>query len=124
MTTVRRENTNTPLQALVTLNDPVYIEASQSIGRKMEAWNGSVEEKVAYGFERCLIREPSTKEVAALTKLFHTTKQQFQQNPEGARQMATDPLGEIPVHADPAEFAAWTVVGNTLLNLDEMFLKR
>lgn len=122
--TVRRENTNTPLQALVTLNDPVYIEASQSLGRKMEAWNGTLEEKISYGFERCLIRKPSTKEVAALAKLFHSTKLQFQQDPDGAWQMATDPLGEIPVHTDPAEFAAWTVVGNTLLNLDELFLKR
>jgi hypothetical protein len=122
--TIRRASTNTPLQALVTLNDPVYIEASQALGRKMESYQGSVEEKAAYGFELCLIRPPSNKEVAALTRLFHTTKQQYQNNPEKAIQMATDPLGEIPVYADAAEFAAWTVVGNTLLNLDEMFLKR
>lgn len=122
--TIRRANTNTPLQALVTLNDPVYIEASQALGRKMEAFKGTTEEKAAYGFELCLIRPASKKEVAALTKLYNSTKQQYQNDAEGAWQMATEPMGEIPVYADAADFAAWTVVGNTLLNLDEMFLKR
>ena len=73
---------------------------------------------------QCLVRPPSDQEISALTKLYHRIKQQYQKDPESAWQMATDPLGEIPMHADAAEFAAWTIVGNTLLNLDEMFLKR
>ena len=44
--------------------------------------------------------------------------------PEEAKQMATEPLGDLPEGADAAEYAAWTVVGNVILNLDEMFMKR
>lgn len=122
--TIRRANTNTPLQALVTLNDPVYIEASQALGRRMEAFQGTIKEKAAYGFELCLIRPPSKKEVAALIRLFHTTHQHYANDLENALIMATDPIGGLPDQANAADFAAWTVVGNALLNLDEMFLKR
>ena len=52
---VRRERTNTPLQALVTLNDPVYIEAAQALGRRMVAFEGGIAEKAAYGFQLSLI---------------------------------------------------------------------
>jgi hypothetical protein len=122
--TVRRENTNTPLQALVTLNDPVYIEASQALGRKMNALGGSPEDKAAYGFRLCLIRPPSEKEVTALTQLFDSMKTHYSGNLSAAEKMATDPIGLLPEGADLAEYAAWTLVGNALLNLDEIFLKR
>ena len=122
--TVRRDRTNTPLQALVTLNDPVYIEASQSLARRIAKVDGGPEEKAAYGFRQCLVRNPSARELASLTKLFHVTKQRYSKDPDSALKMATDPIGELPDQADAAEFAAWTVVGNALLNLDEMFLKR
>ena len=122
--TIRRANTNTPLQALVTLNDPVYIEASQALGRRMAGMDGSVENKAAHGFRLCLIRPPSEKETTALTRLYHSTKSRYEEEPENALKMATDPLGDLPDEADPANYAAWTVVANALLNLDEMFLKR
>ncbi len=122
--TIRRENTNTPLQALVTLNDPVYIEASQALGRQMEAFDGELAAKVAHGFQACLIRAPSEKEVNALAELFLDAKARYASDPDRALKMATDPIGELPGEADAVELAAWTVVGNTLLNLDEMFLKR
>jgi hypothetical protein len=48
----------------------------------------------------------------------------FLENPEEAKKMAEDPIGSIPANSNPAELAAWTVVGNVVLNLDEMFLKR
>ena len=122
--TVRRDRTNTPLQALVTLNDPVYIEASQALGRRMEAIDGNLDEKLEYGFQLCLARSPSEKEATALARLYQDTRSQYSENHESAVKMATDPLGELPTDGNPAIFAAWTVVGNALLNLDEMFLKR
>jgi hypothetical protein len=56
--------------------------------------------------------------------LYDATYAQFKAVPEQAVKMATDPLGAAPGGSDVVELAAWTVVGNVLLNLDEMFLKR
>lgn len=122
--TVRRERTNTPLQALVTLNDPVYIEASQALGRKMSLHKGMLPEKIEYGFESCLIRKPTDQESKILVDLFSDARNRYSLSPGDAYKMATDPIGELPEGSDAVEIAAWTVVGNALLNLDEMFLKR
>ena len=121
---VRRERTNTPLQALVTLNDPVYVEAAQALGRRMVSFEGGVAEKAAYGFQLSLMRLPSPEETAALERLYGKLKSRYAGEPEQAMEMASNPIGPIPDDGDPAEYAIWTVVANALLNLDEMFLKR
>lgn len=121
---VRRERTNTPLQALVTLNDPVYIEASQALGRVLQSTEGTLNDKIAQGLRQCLVRPASEKEIATLANLYNATQSRFANAPESALQMATNPIGPLPDGADTSEFAAWTVVANALLNLDEMFLKR
>lgn len=121
---VRRERTNTPLQALVTLNDPVYIEAAQALGRRMVSVEGSVAEKAAFGFQQCLTRPPSVQEKETLLGLYESLKGRYSDDLEAAVDMASDPIGPIPEGGDVAEYAAWTVVANALLNLDEMFLKR
>lgn len=122
--TVRRIRTNTPLQALVTLNDPVYIEAAQSLARKMIESGQDPESRIEFAFRNCLIREPSDRELERLVQLAGTATKQYLDRPDDATQMATQPLGKLPPDADPVEFAAWTVVGNVILNLDEMFMKR
>jgi len=121
---VRRERTNTPLQALVTLNDPVYVEAAQALGRRMVSFEGEVAEKATYGFQLSLMRLPSPEETAALERLYGKLKSRYAGEPEQAKEMASNPIGQIPDGGDPAEYATWTVVANALLNLDEMFLKR
>jgi mono/diheme cytochrome c family protein len=123
--TVKRVPTNTPLQALVTLNDPVYVECAQALARKIQAEGGaSAREKASYGFRRCLSRDPKDSEVDRLVALFQEMRARFVAEPSKAVSMATDPLGPAPPGSDVADLAAWTVVGNVLLNLDEMFLKR
>jgi hypothetical protein len=125
--TVRRDRTNTPLQALVTLNDPVYVEAAQALARRMAAHGEAQktpESIAAYGFRLCLVRPPRPEETERLVALYQAAKERYTAEPEQARLMATDPLGPLPAGADAAELAAWTVVGNVLLNLDEMFMKR
>lgn len=123
--TIRRGRTNTPLQALVTLNDPVYIETAQALGRNMAAKGGaSVEDKITYAFRHALIREPEPTEVARLKEFYQNAYDDFSSIPEDARQMAENPLGPVPEGSDPVELAAWTVVCNVVLNLDEMFMKR
>jgi mono/diheme cytochrome c family protein len=123
--TVKRVPTNTPLQALVTLNDPVYVECAQALARKIQTEGGaSVREKASYGFRRCLSRVPRDAEVDRLAALFEDMRARFAADPTKAALMATEPLGPVPPGSDTADLAAWTVVGNVLLNLDEMFLKR
>lgn len=122
--TVRRIRTNTPLQALVTMNDPVYVEAAQSLARNMISSGETPEQRIRFAFHQCLVREPSDLELTKLTELAVTAQDRYTSQPELAKQMATDPLGDLPEGADVAEYAAWTVVGNVILNLDEMFMKR
>lgn len=122
--TLRRDRTNTPLQALVTLNDPVYIEAAQGLARRMAAGGGSAGDKVRDGFRRCLARPPSAAELGRLVQLYEAARLRFAQTPDQARQFASDPLGPPPDGADISDLAAWTMVGNVLLNLDEMLMKK
>ncbi len=123
--TVRRGRSNTPLQALVTLNDPVYIEAAQALARRIATSGGSTTaDRVRYGFQLTLSRLPHEAEAVRLAKLYEQSLGRFSQNAEDAKRMATDPLGPTPADANVAELAAWTVVGNVLLNLDETLMKR
>jgi hypothetical protein len=123
--TVRRIRTNTPLQALVTLNDPVFVEAAQALARRVVASGGStLDDRARLGFRLCLARPPHDEELSRLVKLYQRALAQFQTTPEEARRMATEPIGPAPKDANVAELAAWTVVGNVLLNLDETLMKR
>jgi hypothetical protein len=123
--TVRRVRTNTPLQALVTLNDPVYVEASQALARRMVSSGGSTpHDRAVYGFRLCVARPPLPEELARLIQLYEQSLAHFAQNAAEAQKLATDPLGPAPTEMNVAELAAWTVVSNVLLNMDETLMKR
>lgn len=122
---VKRPRTNTPLQALTTLNDPVYVEAAQGLARRMVKEGGATSEaRATYGFKLCLARPPRAAELKRLIDLYRSAHAKFAGNPKEATALATEPLGPLPAGMAPVELAAWTVVGNVLLNLDEMFAKR
>jgi len=123
--TLRRGRSNTPLQALVTLNDPVYIEAAQGLARRMVLEGGpSLEERVVYGFRLCLARHPRPDECQRLVQLYQTAREELSDRPEQALQLATEPLGPLPAGVDAVELAAWTTLANVLLNLDETLMRR
>lgn len=122
--TVRRPRSNTPLQALVTLNDPVYIEAAQGLARRIASREGSPESKVDWAFRAALIRPPTETERNRLVALYRDSVREYEKNPAQAREMSVYPLGDPGDGADFVDLAAWTVVGNVILNLDEIFLKR
>jgi mono/diheme cytochrome c family protein len=123
--TVTRPRTNTPLQALVTLNDPVFVEAAQALARRIVKEGGkTIEEKARHGFRLALTRPPQEMELRRLTDLYQKAHSEYARNAKDALVMATSPLGPLPVGMDPADLAAWTIVGNVLLNLDEMLAKR
>jgi hypothetical protein len=122
---IRRLRTNTPLQALVTLNDPVYVESSQALARRILTHGGdSSAQRAAFAFRLCLTRPPAEKEVQRLTELFEQARTQFAKDPAKATAMATKPFGPAPAGVKIDELAAWTVVSNVLLNLDEALAKR
>jgi hypothetical protein len=123
--TIRRNRTNTPLQAFVTLNDPVFIEANQALARRLlEVEGASVEDRVRLAFRRCLSRNPSPKETETLKGLLEDSLAQFRADHDAAKSMATDPLGPAPENADVVELAAWTAVANVIMNLDEFLTRR
>ena len=121
---VRRIRTNTPLQAFVTLNDPVYIEAAQALGRRLVSEGGAtVEDRIRYGLSLCLGRPAQPEQVAVLITLFEEERTRYAADHEAAILLATDPLGPLPEGLNPAAMAAWTSVANVLLNLDGVLTK-
>ncbi len=117
---VRRTRSNTPLQALNLLNDAAYIEAAQALARRMVTEGGvSEQERVSYGLRLCLARKPSQAELARLVALYGEQLSHFKNDSDAARKMA----GEKCNADDAATLAAWTVVANVLLNLDELITK-
>jgi hypothetical protein len=123
--TVSRPRTNTPLQALVTMNDPVFVEAAQSLARRITKEGGdSPEAKVRFAYQHALTRLPSEAELTRLVALYRTTSEKLKVQPQEALSLATEPIGPLPKGLDPVETASWTVVANVILNLDELFAKR
>ena len=90
----------------------------------MAEQEGNSAEKARHGFALTLTRSPSESETATLVRLHEQLKIHYSENLDEAVQMASDPIGPIPEGGDVSEYAAWTVVANALLNLDELFLKR
>jgi len=116
--TVRRQPTNTPLQAFVTLNDPVFVECAQALGRWLALGSGSVADRVRRGLERVQVRPASSQAVTELVRLYEAERDHYRDHAEEARRLSEEPLGPLPPGLTPADAAAWTTVGNVLLNLD------
>jgi hypothetical protein len=118
---VRRNRTNTPLQALVTLNDEVYIEAAQALARRvLREAEPNDEKRVAYAFRLCVGRAPTPPELNRLLTLVNNERQNFSKDTEAASLLGK---AKKSGQEDVAQLAAWTVVGNVLLNLDETVTK-
>src|SRR5207244_12325181 len=116
--------TNTPLQALVILNDPVYVEMAQALGRRIVREGGvTVADRARFALRLVLARPPGEAQAAALVALYDRELAQYRKDPTAAMKLATDPIGPLPQEGDAAEQAAWTVVSNVLLNLDGVLTK-
>jgi hypothetical protein len=117
---VRRVRTNTPLQALTTLNDEAAMEAARALAKRMiEEGGDDLRARLIYGFRVCMTRTPNEKEVERLTALLQQQLSNFAANAAEAGKIARD----YSTRATTAEFAAWTMVANVLLNLDETLTK-
>ena len=120
---MRRIRTNTPLQALVTLNDPVYLEAAAGLAQRMIAEAATPNARAARGLRLALIRPLRTGEAAPLIALQRDAQKEFAAAPEKADALLKSARAKVPKGISKATFAAWVVVANAVLNLDE-FLTR
>ena len=121
---IKRVRTNTPLQAFVTLNDPVYVEAAQALARRIVHEGGAdATARARSALQLCQCRPPRPEQVEPILSLYNTERERYRKDREAAVALATVPLGPLPPGTDPAELAAWTAVANVLLNLDSVLTK-
>jgi hypothetical protein len=122
--TANRERTNTPLQALVTLNDPQFVEASRKFAERMIREGGATPaERAKFAFRLATARTPGERELAMLLGLFEKAKIRYAAQPGEAIKLLSAGEATRDESLDVPELAAWTMVASTLLNLDETITK-
>ena len=123
--TVRRSRTNTPLQALALMNDEQFIEAARHLGMRMLREKGESDAvRLALGFRLVTARTPDSTELTVLQNVLTGQLEHYRQHTAEAKQLVAYGASPVPEEVDPAELAAWTMLGNLLLNLDETVTKR
>ena len=120
--TVRRIRTNTPLQAMTTLNDPAFLEAARGLANRIGTEGGATpKERIAFAFKCCVSRTPAESESKRLTALFSQEERRYLSDLESATKLIGVKRNATP--AEVARQAAWIVVANVLLNMDETLTK-
>jgi mono/diheme cytochrome c family protein len=116
MSCLRRSRSNTPLQALTTLNEPMFLETARALAKKTLNEGGATDaQRLTYAFRRCVSRNPSSAEQTELQALLERQTQRFREGKLNAAEMTG-------ADANP-ELAGWTAVARVLLNLDETITK-
>jgi hypothetical protein len=120
---LRRERTNTPLQALVTLNDPQFVEAARALAAGALRHSAEDAARMDFVARRALSRPLGEKEAGVTARVLEGIRAHYKANPEDAKALLA--VGEAPADPalDPAELATWTMVSNQILNLDEVLNK-
>ncbi len=122
--TARRTLTNTPLQALVLLNDPTYVEAARALaGRILSEGGKDPDSRIRFGFRLATDRRPDAKEVRVLQDMLRQELTHYRGEPDAAHKLLQ--VGESRANAklDAGDLAAWTTVASVILNLDETITK-
>jgi hypothetical protein len=124
---VRRTRSNTPLQALTSLNEPVFLECARALALRTIREGGATDpERVTYAFRRCTARPATERESGVLLALLAKQAARFadgQHNPWDLAAADPEHPPDLPAGATPAQLAAWTAVSRVLLNLDETITK-
>ena len=122
--TVRRPRTNTPLQALVLLNDVQFVEAACRFAQRILKEAPKTDEgRITFAFESATARKPSPGELKVILDLLKHAKARYQSDIEAAKKLIAVGESQKDEKLDPQEHAAWTVVASTILNLDEVLTR-
>ena len=119
----RRSRTNTPLQALVLLNDPCFVEAARAFAIDVLRKGGPDDlSKIRYAVTKAIVRAPHSEEIPEWLGLIQQAREEFA---DTARASEFLKVGTLPIPTDlpPNELASWTILCSTLLNLDETITK-
>jgi hypothetical protein len=127
MSCVRRARSNTPLQALATLNEPLFVESARALALRTVTEGGATDsQRLVYAFRRSLGRNPEGEESSELLRLLEKEQQRFAAGKLDAWELAAaDPAHppQLPIGVTAAQLGAWTAVSRVLLNLDETITK-
>jgi hypothetical protein len=118
--TARRAVTNTPLQALVLLNDPTYVEAARAFAQRVLHCGGRTDrERLNFAFKLATARTPDSQERVVLLGSLREFRSSYQQDQAYASKLLS--VGDVKADSrlDPRELAAWTTLAGMILNLDE-----
>jgi hypothetical protein len=113
----RREVSNSPLQALTLLNDPVFVEGSQALGDGMAKAVGTVEQRIGQLFRMCLTRAPLPEEISMLVRFYENQRERLVEKDLDAAKIA-GAAGDLSI-----DKATWTILARAILNLDETVTK-
>jgi mono/diheme cytochrome c family protein len=121
VTCVRRTRSNTPLQALTTLNDPVFFECAQAFGKRIDtSFTGETPERIQQAFRVALGRSPSALELETLARLIADQKANYQKDPEASKKLSGETEGDPAVLSQKA---AYVSLARVLMNLDEFMTR-
>ncbi len=121
VTCVQRRASNTPIQALTSLNNEVYVEVAKALAKKLLTSSKKTDDaKIEQAFISCLSRKPNSGEKTQLLNLLNVSRKWYRKNPESAKKVLGDYLIE-GVNAD--ELASWVIFSRTVLNLDEFMTR-
>jgi hypothetical protein len=120
---IRRDRTNTPLQALQLMNDVQHFEAARAFAARMIEHDSTAYGRVIFAFRSVLSREPSPEEAAAVIEFLQRQEARYAAAPDDAKKAVTFGESAPPADIDTAELAAWTLVANLILNMDEAIVR-
>ena len=121
---VKRGRTSSPLQTLVLMNSPQFVEASRALAKKIYNQESELADQLRLAFRTLTCRNPSDDEERVLMKLFEEQKARFAANPDGLKKYLQVGHSKIDESSQSIELAALTAVANTLFGLDECMMKR
>jgi hypothetical protein len=121
--TVRRSRTNTPLQALILMNDPTYVEAARKFAERIMVAGKTTDDRLAFAFRCATARLPNTREMDILRTALENQLARYRANPMAAPALLANGEAQRNESLSADELAAWSMVASAILNLDEVVTK-
>ena len=115
-----RSRSNTPLAALVLLNDPTFVEAARVFAERILSEGGKTfDERLSFAYQQVLSRPPTDGERKLLEQLFQKQHQRYTADPKAAAELCGSGIAPVATHLNQSELATWTTLARTILNLHE-----